>query len=174
MFLEDEFAVRRLRASRLSLSLLVVFVAFAASAFMMFGLVTAANADERQQKSDQLAGLVRQNDVNSGSLLFPTREPGFFVEAPRLKTDVQMDVSGPVAHAELAATRMATAPTPKAASLIAQKSATVILPQTATRADEQIMRGLTALLSAIAAASGLAVWRRRVRGVFVGAKRNER
>jgi Ca-activated chloride channel family protein len=76
--------------------------------------------------------------------------------------------------ADLAATRMAAAPTPKAASLIAQNSATVNLPQTATRADEQIMRGLTVLLLAIAAASGLAVWRRRVRGVFAGAKRNDR
>jgi Ca-activated chloride channel family protein len=75
--------------------------------------------------------------------------------------------------AELAATRMAAAPTPKAATLIAQKSASVKLPQTATRADEQIMRGLTALLLAMAAASGLAVWRRRVRGVFAGAKRND-
>ena len=101
MFLEDEFAVRRLRAGRLSLSLLVVFVAFAASVLMTFGLVTAANADERQQKSDQLAGLMRPNDVNSGSLLFPAKEPGFFVEAPRLKTDVQMDVSGPVARVKV-------------------------------------------------------------------------
>src|SRR6478735_4273795 len=101
MFLEDEFAVRRLRAGRLSLSLLVVFVAFAASVLMTFGLVTAANADERQQKSDQLAGLMRPNDVNSGSLLFPAKEPGFFVEAPRLQTDVQMDVSGPIARVKV-------------------------------------------------------------------------
>jgi Ca-activated chloride channel family protein len=68
---------------------------------------------------------------------------------------------------------MAAAPTPKAATLIAQKSASVKLPQTATRADEQIMRGLTAMLVAMTAASGLAVWRRRVRGVFAGAKRND-
>ena len=68
---------------------------------------------------------------------------------------------------------MAAAPTAKAATLIAQKSSTVNLPQTATRADEQIIRGLTMLLLALTAASGLAVWRRRLKGLITaGAKRN--
>ncbi len=98
MFVEDEVVIGRLRARRVSMSLLIAFVAFAASILMTFGLVTVAYADDGQPKSGQLAGLVRPNDVNSGSLLFPAKEPGFFVEAPRLKTDVQMDVSGPVAR----------------------------------------------------------------------------
>jgi Ca-activated chloride channel family protein len=68
---------------------------------------------------------------------------------------------------------MAAAPTAKAATMIAQKSATVNLPQTATPADEQIIRGLTMLLVALTAASGLAVWRRRLKGIIaVGVKRN--
>jgi Ca-activated chloride channel family protein len=68
---------------------------------------------------------------------------------------------------------MAAAPTAKAATMIAQKSTTVNLPQTATRADEKIIRGLTMLLLALTAASGLAVWRRRLKGIIaVGAKRN--
>ncbi|MBB3540903.1 hypothetical protein FHT76_005588 [Rhizobium sp. BK176] len=141
MFLEDEFVIRRLRARRVSISLLVAFVAFTASILMTFGLVTTVYAEESQQKVEQLAGLVRPNDVNSGSLLFPAKEPGFFVEAPRL-----------------------------AAGLIAQKSTSVNLPQTATRADEQILRGIVMLLTALIAASGLAIWRRRVRGIFAGAK----
>ncbi|OCJ04974.1 marine proteobacterial sortase target protein [Rhizobium sp. AC44/96] len=98
MFVEDEVVIGRLRARRVSMSLLIALVAFAASILMTFGLVTVAYADDGQPKSGQLAGLVRPNDVNSGSLLFPAKEPGFFVEAPRLKTDVQMDVSGPVAR----------------------------------------------------------------------------
>ncbi|WP_160008132.1 marine proteobacterial sortase target protein [Rhizobium sp. 18055] len=102
MFLEDEVTVRRLRASRFSLSLLIACVAFAASIVTLSGLATAAYAaDEGQQKSQQLAGLVRPNDVNSGSLLFPAKEPGFFVEAPRLKTDVEMDVTGPIARVKV-------------------------------------------------------------------------
>ncbi|RDJ11346.1 marine proteobacterial sortase target protein [Rhizobium grahamii] len=101
MFLEDEFAIRRLRARRVSISLLVAFVAFAASILMTFGLVTTVYAEEGQQKVEQLAGLVRPNDVNSGSLLFPAKEPGFFVEAPRLKTDVHVDVSGPIARVKV-------------------------------------------------------------------------
>ena len=101
MFVEDEFVIRRLRASRVSISLLVAFVAFAASIVMTFGLVTTVYAEESQQKVEQPAGLVRPNDVNSGSLLFPAKEPGFFIEAPRLKTDVQMDVSGPIARVKV-------------------------------------------------------------------------
>jgi len=70
------------------------------------------------------------------------------------------------------ANMMAAAPTAKAATMIAQKSSTVNLPQTATRADEQIIRGLTMLLLALTAASGLAIWRRRIKRVIaVGAKR---
>ncbi|CDM58546.1 MULTISPECIES: marine proteobacterial sortase target protein [Rhizobium] len=101
MFLEDEFVIRRVRASRVSISLLVAFVAFAASILMTFGLVTTVYAEQSQQTVEQFAGLVRPNDVNSGSLLLPAREPGFFVEAPRQKTDVQMDVSGPIARVKV-------------------------------------------------------------------------
>ncbi len=102
MFLDDEVVVRRLRAGRISISLLIAFVAFAASILVTSGLVTAAYAaEESQPKGQQLAGLVRPNDVNSGSLLFPAKEPGFFVEAPRLKTDVEIDVSGPIARVKV-------------------------------------------------------------------------
>ncbi|ARM89346.1 hypothetical protein RHEC894_CH03070 [Rhizobium sp. CIAT894] len=73
---------------------------------------------------------------------------------------VAIDVSGPIADA---------------ATMIAQKSSTVNRPKTATRADEQIARGLTLLLLALMAASGLAVWRRRLKGiVMIGAKRDGR
>ena len=49
MFLEDEFVIRRLRARRVSISLLVAVVAFAASILMTFGLVTTVYAEESQQ-----------------------------------------------------------------------------------------------------------------------------
>ncbi len=102
MFLEDEVTIRRLRAARVSISLLIAFVAFAASVLVTSGLVTAAYAaDESQPKAREIAGLIKPNDVNSGSLLFPAKEPGFFVEAPRLKTDVEMDVTGPIARVKV-------------------------------------------------------------------------
>jgi len=102
MFLEDEVTLRRLRAARVSISLLIAFVAFAASVLVTSGLVTAAYAaDESWPKARELAGLIKPNDVNSGSLLFPAKEPGFFVEAPRLKTDVEMDVTGPIARVKV-------------------------------------------------------------------------
>ncbi len=46
----------------------------------------------------QLAGLVTPNDMNMGALLMPSKEPGRYVEAPRLKTDVNIDISGPIAR----------------------------------------------------------------------------
>jgi Ca-activated chloride channel homolog len=70
-------------------------MAMAACCAILILLVSGARADTR------LAGLVRPNDVNSGSLLLPSKEPGFFVEAPRLKTDVTIDVDGPILRAKV-------------------------------------------------------------------------
>ncbi|MDR9781920.1 marine proteobacterial sortase target protein [Rhizobium redzepovicii] len=100
MFLEDEYAIGRIRARRISISFLVAATAFVACVTAMLGLVSAARA-ETQQAPSQLAALVRPNDVNSGSLLFPSKEPGFYVEAPRLKSDVAIDVSGPIARVKV-------------------------------------------------------------------------
>ncbi|AGS22796.1 marine proteobacterial sortase target protein [Rhizobium etli] len=100
MFLEDEFTIGRMRMRRISISCLVAVTAFVACIAAMLGLASAARAETRQA-SGQLAALVRPNDVNSGSLLFPSKEPGFYVEAPRLKTDVAIDVSGPIARVKV-------------------------------------------------------------------------
>lgn len=70
-------------------------LAMAACCAIFVLMITGARADTR------LAGLVRPNDVNSGSLLLPSKEPGFFVEAPRLKTDVTIDVDGPILRAKV-------------------------------------------------------------------------
>lgn len=65
--------------------------------FTMFAvLLTQAAATQTR-----LAGLVRPNDVNSGTLLLPSKEPGFFVQAPRLKTDVFIDISGSILRARI-------------------------------------------------------------------------
>ena len=121
MFLEDEFVIRRLRARRVSISLLVAVVAFAASILMTFGLVTTVYAEESQQS------------------------------------------------AQSATSHMAAAPTVKAVGLGAQNSVSVKLPQRATGADERITRGSLMLLAALVATCGLAIWRRRLHGVFAGA-----
>ncbi|MEP2830442.1 marine proteobacterial sortase target protein [Parvibaculum sp.] len=47
------------------------------------------------------AGLVTLNDIESGALLFNTKEPGKYVPAPLLATDVKIDVSGPIARARV-------------------------------------------------------------------------
>nr|WP_313014626.1 marine proteobacterial sortase target protein [Brucella intermedia] len=53
------------------------------------------------QTRAETAALVTPNEVQSGSLLLETSEAGRYVEAPRLATDVNLDVSGPTARARL-------------------------------------------------------------------------
>ena len=74
----------------------LAIAALTACMIMMVLLVTQSHAAE-----NRLAGLVRPSDMNSGGLLLPSKEPGFFVEAPRLKTDVVIDVSGPILRARV-------------------------------------------------------------------------
>ena len=101
MFLEDEYTTERLRARNLFSSVLIAIAALTALAVAMLSLITTARAETAGQSGQQLAGLIRPNDVNSGSLLFPSKEPGYYVEAPRLKTDVEIDVTGPISRVKV-------------------------------------------------------------------------
>ncbi len=47
------------------------------------------------------AGLVTLGDIESGALLFNATEPGKYIPAPLLATDVKIDVSGPIARARV-------------------------------------------------------------------------
>ncbi|NLS17553.1 marine proteobacterial sortase target protein [Rhizobium sp. P40RR-XXII] len=49
----------------------------------------------------QPAAFVTPNDMGAGSLLLQTKEEGKYIEAPRLATDVDIDVNGPTARAVL-------------------------------------------------------------------------
>lgn len=72
--------------------------------FMMVALIGAARAETAVTASEppiRTAALVRPNDMNSGALLFPSRQPGYFVEAPKLHTDVTIDISGPILRARV-------------------------------------------------------------------------
>ncbi|MBI1261142.1 MAG: marine proteobacterial sortase target protein [Rhizobiales bacterium] len=73
----------------------VSFVAYATLALTAFDFSTPARADTR---GDAPAGLVRLNDVESGALLLKSKEPGKYVPAPLLATDVEIDVTGPMAR----------------------------------------------------------------------------
>lgn len=100
MFLGDEeestMLVRRpLWQARMTAAALLACI------FMLFGLMVPAHAEVTAPPKAEASGLVRPNDMNSGALLFPSREPGYFVEAPRLGTDVSIDVSGPIARVKV-------------------------------------------------------------------------
>ena len=53
------------------------------------------------QARAETPALVTPNEVQSGSLLLETSEAGRYVEAPRIATDVNLDVSGPTARTRL-------------------------------------------------------------------------
>ncbi len=100
MFLDDllaERALRRRASHRMGLAVAALF----ACILMVTGLAAQARAETTvpaaaTTAAAEPAGYVRPNDMGTGALLFPSREPGFFVEAPRLSTDVAIDVNGPV------------------------------------------------------------------------------
>lgn len=68
------------------------------AAIVGFATLSVASATVNDAKGGmaQAASLVRPNNVNFGSLLLPSTEPGYFVEAPRLSTDVNIDINGPI------------------------------------------------------------------------------
>ena len=49
----------------------------------------------------QAPGYVEPSQMATGSLLLKTVEPGHYLEAPRLKTDVEITVTGPIARARI-------------------------------------------------------------------------
>src|SRR5262249_17813107 len=61
-------------------------------------LVLGAGAARANEAS---AALVTPDEMHAGSLLFGSTEPGRYIEAPRLGTDVNIVVSGPTARARI-------------------------------------------------------------------------
>lgn len=96
MFLDDEIAAANRRRDEARWGLYLAIAALAACIVMILGLMAQATAEAAESKPQQLAGYVRPNEMGTGALLFPSREPGYFVEAPRLATDVVIDVNGPI------------------------------------------------------------------------------
>ncbi|NVD39410.1 marine proteobacterial sortase target protein [Ensifer sp. HO-A22] len=96
MFLDDEIAESRTRQNEARWGMYLALAALAACIVMILGLMTQASAQTVNPPPQQMAGYVRPNDMGTGALLFPSKEPGYFVEAPRLATDVEIDVNGPI------------------------------------------------------------------------------
>jgi Ca-activated chloride channel family protein len=61
----------------------------------------ATRAGNAPQAEFQPAVLVTPDEMGSGALLLRTTEGGKFLEAPRLKTDVAITVTGPIARARI-------------------------------------------------------------------------
>ena len=82
-----------LMVSVLVLVSLLIFTVITSNPAMAKNNVQQVNAEPVK-----IARLVRPNDMKSGGLLFPSKRQGQFVEAPRLATDVKIDISGPIAR----------------------------------------------------------------------------
>ncbi len=76
--------------------LVAALIAVTAALLFAMGIFSHAAAETSEGKPQHFAGYVRPNDMGTGALLFPSKEPGSFVEAPRLATDVVIDVNGPI------------------------------------------------------------------------------
>lgn len=72
----------------------------AATLFLLYSAVSQANAQPNQQATtaQPFTRHVSLGDVKSGALLFRATEEGKYVEAPQLATNVEIDVSGPIAR----------------------------------------------------------------------------
>jgi Ca-activated chloride channel family protein len=74
-----------------------------AAAALMSAFVgsSALRADTTPPPTQPPSGYVTTSEMGTGSLLLKTVEPGQYLEAPRLKTDVAITVTGPIARARI-------------------------------------------------------------------------
>lgn len=80
-------------------ALAVNLVAFVAILFAGIATARAVYAAEAAETAKPIpVRLVRPGDMGTGALLLPSKKEGFFVEAPRLTTDVDISINGPVAR----------------------------------------------------------------------------
>src|SRR5712691_13543984 len=84
----DPFSPRRVGA-------LLLLIVSAVAAFF----AGAGSASARESRPVPFPAFVTPGEMRAGSLLLKSTEDGRFVEAPRLGTDIDLTVSGPIARA---------------------------------------------------------------------------
>ena len=82
----------RILLRRILISGVALFTAFASGPAIRAGVAPP---------TAEPAVLVTPDDMGTGSLLLKTTESGKYLEAPRLKTDVSVDVTGPIARTRI-------------------------------------------------------------------------
>ncbi len=95
MSLDEQLARTQPNRGSMNLGIAFALMALSLSFLMLAGLFARAFA-ETPPPGETAPSLVRPNDMGTGALLFPSSQPGYFVEAPRLATDVEIDVTGPI------------------------------------------------------------------------------
>ncbi len=97
---QNKFPSRTKPSSVTFLSLTVCFLTLASIVIISFATWNSAFAKSSTKSTVSepvnIARFVRPNDMNSGGLLLPSKRPGYYVQAPRLATDVKIDISGPI------------------------------------------------------------------------------
>jgi len=71
---------------------------FFVSLFAFVALLLTASGFTGTARADTGTGLIQLKDVDSGSLLLNSKEPGKYVPAPLLATEVKIDVTGPISR----------------------------------------------------------------------------
>ena len=105
----DDFFCRTRLTARMPLAMLHVGINLAiilAIALASFAVMATAGKALAQQAAAIDAPViratyVRPNDMNTGALLLPSNREGQYVEAPRLASDVDIAVNGPIARVKV-------------------------------------------------------------------------
>ena len=100
-----DLSAKRKREKSISKGFKIWAIAYAS--MMATGFVIASHpaqsattqpAASEQSSPKTMPRLVTPNDMRSGSLLFESKEQGRYIEAPRVASDIKVDVSGPIAR----------------------------------------------------------------------------
>lgn len=100
--------IRHARGFFISAALINLFI-LAAMLVLASGTVSARGQEQAAEPAPHTAtsraatqiAFVRPGDMGAGGLLLPSKREGLYVEAPRLATDVDIAVSGPIARVQV-------------------------------------------------------------------------
>src|SRR5262245_59866481 len=84
---------------RLTVRLIQIFTAILATAILLMAF--AARAETIRCGSPSRAALTTKAEAGTGTLLLKTATPGRYLPAPRVATDIAVDIAGPIARTKV-------------------------------------------------------------------------
>src|SRR5262249_8156450 len=91
----------RAQQLRLALQLIQIFTATLAPAILLLAFATRAQAETLGCGGPSMDGLMTKAEAGTGTLLLKTATPGRYLPAPRVATDIAVDIAGPIARTKI-------------------------------------------------------------------------